>query len=243
MISFSEERLARVADMERWHFWFAGRQAILNQLWHRHVQGQCKVLDVGCGTGHTLRELSRLGHRVVGIDARPEGLRALRREWPNADVVQAVAPHLPLVDETFDVILMLDVLEHTDDLALLAQSHRLLRPGGWVLLRVPALPWLWSYRDEAAGHLRRYTRAQLRKLLADARFVALDVRFYQCWLLPVAVITRLLGRRWPGLRDAEERPNRLLNQLLSAANRLEARLSDRIAWPMGLSLVAACQKA
>ena len=159
MISFSEERLARVADMERWHFWFAGRQAILNQLWHRHVQGQCKVLDVGCGTGHTLRELSRLGHRVVGIDARPEGLRALRREWPNADVVQAVAPHLPLVDETFDVILMLDVLEHTDDLALLAQSHRLLRPGGWVLLSVPALPWLWSYRDEAAGHLRRYTAA------------------------------------------------------------------------------------
>jgi SAM-dependent methyltransferase len=242
MIAFSENRLARIAELEDWHFWFAGRQAMLRRLWRRHVRGRCRVLDVGCGTGHTMRKLSDLGHWVVGMDARPEGLRELRRTWPKANVIQALAPHLPIADQTFDVVLMLDVLEHTDDDALLEQVRRVLRPRGWLILCVPALPWLWSYRDEAAGHLRRYARAQLRRLLAGAGFEALDMRFYQCWLMPVAVITRLLGRRSPGWRDKEEQPRPLLNRCLAAANRLEARLSDRIAWPIGTSLVAACQK-
>lgn len=243
MIPFSEERLARLADMERRHFWFRGRQAMVERLWQRHVKGPCRVLDVGCGTGHMAQWLSIRGHSVAGLDARPEGLRAMRRARPEADLVQAEAAHLPLADASFDVVLMLDVLEHVDDAASLKQVHRVLRPGGWVILSVPALPWLWSYRDLAAGHRRRYTRRQLQQRLIGACFDVRDMRFYQFLLMPLAMATRLAGRRGPRLRDLEERPPRLFNRIMTGANRLEARLSDWIAWPAGTSLLAACRKS
>lgn len=242
MIAFSQERLARIAEMERRHFWFVGRQTIMRRLWQLHVYGTCRVLDVGCGTGHTLRELASQGHWVVGIDGRREGLQILKQEGVTSAVAQAGAPHLPLRDQSFDVVLMQDVLEHTDDVALLAEAHRLLRPGGWLLLSVPALPWLWSYRDDAAGHLRRYTREHLRRRLVEAKYSILDMRYYQCCLLPMIALTRLLGRRGPGLRDQEDRPLGPLNRVFSIINRLEARFSDTIPWPLGSSLVAACRR-
>jgi hypothetical protein len=69
---------------------------------------------------------------------------------------------------------------------------------------VPAMPWLWSYRDEDAGHLRRYTRRRLNRLLVGAQLRVREMRYYQCLLFPLVAVTRLFGRKRPGLRDFEE---------------------------------------
>ena len=241
---FPRERLARLSQLERWHFWFAGRRALIDRLLKQCVDGTARrILDLGCGSGLGVETLTLRGYRVVGLDRRPEGLHATRRSLSGLWLLQADATSLPFVQGAFDVVLLLDLLEHLDDRMLLAEVGRVLRPGGWVLVTVPAMPWLWSYRDEAAEHLRRYTRRQLTRLLADMGLPVQGVYYYQCVLFPLVVITRLWGRSGPGLRDLEERPISLLNTVLTWVNRAEVRLGGVVRWPWGSSLVALCRKA
>ncbi|HEX8212793.1 MAG TPA: class I SAM-dependent methyltransferase [Longimicrobium sp.] len=242
-LGFTSERLAQLARMERWHFWFVGRRALIDGLLDRHVvRPEPRVLDLGCGTGLMLQRLERRGCRAVGVDMRPEGLRHLRQASPGSPTVQADATHLPFAGDSFDALLLLDIVEHVDDRALLAEVRRVLRPGGVAVLTVPAFPWLWSYRDEAAGHLRRYTRRGLMGSLAGAGLAIREVRYYQFLLFPLVVVSRWLGRRGAAMRDAEERPGGALNALLSRVNRAEAALGRFVPWPWGSSLAAVCVK-
>ncbi len=189
-----------------------------------------------------LETLIRQGYRAVGLDLRPEGLYATHQALPRSWLLQAEATQLPLRDNVFDAVMLLDVLEHAEDQVLLAEVRRVLRPGGLAVIAVPAMPWLWSYRDKACGHLRRYTRQRFLGLLADAQLQVQEVRYYQCLLFPLLMITRLLGRRGPGLRNFEERPRSILNAILSWINRVEVRLGDVVRWPWGSSLVVSCRK-
>ena len=239
---FRPDRLARLSQLERWHFWFVGRRVLLDRLLDKYLRHQMRILDVGCGTGLMPAILTRRGYHVVGLDLRPEGLRATRQVLPGANLIQAEATRLPLAENQFAAVLLLDVLEHVDDQALLREVRRVLQPRGVVVMTAPALPWLWSYRDEAAGHLRRYTRQRLERIIADSQLEAREIRYYQCFLLPVVIMTRVLGRQGAGPRDLEERPLPILNAVMSWINRLEARLSEVISWPWGSSLVAVGRK-
>jgi len=238
-MQFTQGRLFRISQLERWHFWFVGRRFLVDRLLGAHLAHPARtVLDLGCGTGLMVEALTEKGHRVVGMDMRPEGLYATRRALPQAELVQADAMHLPLRDDSFDAVILLDVLEHIDDIALLANLYEVLKPKGILLVTVPAMPWLWSYRDRAAGHLRRYTHTHLRRALVGARFRVREVRYYHFSLMPVLGTMRLLGRRGPRLRDLEEKPRPLLNHIMAHIVRFEVRLSDWVPWPWGTSLVA-----
>ncbi len=240
---FPADRLQRIGELERWHFWFVGRRILLDKLLRKYLAGETRqVLDLGCGTGRMVEHLLEQGHQVVGLDIRSEGLATTRLERADAKLVQADAIHLPLGVHTFDAVLILDLLEHVDDQSLMGEVRRILRPGGVALMTVPAMPWLWSYRDAAAGHRRRYTRRRLARLLDEAGFTPLKMRYYQCLLFPFLVLSRLLGRKGPKLRDAEERPPRRLNAILTWITLLEVKLGDRIPWPWGSSLVVACRR-
>ena len=240
---FDGERLARIRALERWHFWFVGRRELVRGLLARHLDpAPQRVLDVGCGTGHLAGELLGAGHRVTAVDFLPEALAAARSDAPAVGLLRADAGRLPLAAGAFDAVTILDVLEHVDDVAALAELRRVLRPGGLLVLTVPAFPWLWSHRDDAAGHRRRYTRKRLHAVLADAGFAPVESGAYQCALFPAVVASRLLGRRGPRLRDAEERPPALLNAALAWINRREAALGPgRL--PFGSSLAAACRRS
>ena len=240
---FSAERLARLAEIERWHFWFAGRRALLEWVWkqYRGATGGL-VLDLGCGTGAWLEVLRRDSQTLLGIDLLSEGLQKVRSAAPGSWLVQAEATQLPLPKALLGHVLMLDVLEHVDDRQALAEVHRVLSPQGRVILMVPAIAWLWSYRDVAAGHLRRYSRGQIMRVCREAGFSIELVRRYQFLLLPLIILTRLLGRRGPRLRDLEEAPHPALNAILRWANVLEAKLSRYISWPWGSSILVVCTK-
>ena len=241
---FTAERLARVAAMERWHFWFIGRQALVGRLIERYVERSDRpVVDIGCGTGAWIEQLGRQGYLALGLDRRPEGLTVARRTTPGLWLVQAEALQLPLREGAAAAVTLLDVLEHVDDdRALLAEVARLLREDGVALITVPALPWLWSHRDEAAGHKRRYTKRTLVRRLTEAGFAVEKVRHYQFFLFPLVLAARWLGRKRPSVSDLEERPHQIINTLLGWINLLEARLADVIAWPWGSSLVVVSRK-
>jgi SAM-dependent methyltransferase len=241
-LGFDGARLAKIRELEDWHFWFVGRRELVRGLLTRHLEpAPQRLLDVGCGTGNLAGELLAAGHRVTALDRLPEALAAARADTHAVGLLRADASRLPLRSGAFDAITMIDVLEHVDDAAALAELRRVLRPGGLLVLTVPAAPWLWSHRDRAAGHLRRYTRRSLEAVLTAGGFTPLELGAYQCALFPVVAASRVLGRRGPRLRDAEERPPALLNAALAWINRREAALGPgRL--PFGSSLAAACRR-
>ncbi len=240
--SFSPDRLARLGEIERWHFWFIGRQTLVKQFLEKYLSGGVSLLDIGCGTGWMMEQLIRQGYQVTGLDFRLEGLQATRERLSKALLIQADATYLPIAEAAFNGIILLDVLEHVNDVLLLKQANHLLKPGGIAVISVPALPWLWSYRDVAAGHRRRYTRRHFRQLLAESGFKIMEIRYYQCLLLPITILARILGREDSRLRDLEDRPSPVLNKTLAGINRIEVKLGNFIAWPWGSSLLTVCKK-
>lgn len=189
-----------------------------------------------------VEKLTPDGYRVAGMDLRGEGLLATSRMLPEVGLVQAEASHLPFEKNVFDAVLLLDILEHVNDRAALREVRSILRPRGIAIMTVPALPWLWSYRDKAAGHLRRYTREGLRQLIVQSGFEVQEISYYQFILLPMLVMTRLLGRKGPAIRDMEDQPHWLVNRALTWINRREVALRPVISWPCGSSIVAVFRK-
>jgi SAM-dependent methyltransferase len=230
---FPLDRLEKVRQLERWHFWFVSRREMLASIASRVIRTGDTVLDIGCAGGANL-SLAGRGVRAVGVDIHIEELRA--------GMMQGDATSLPLRDETIEVVLALDVLEHVDDDAMVGEVRRVLRTGGHLIATVPALRSLWSVRDEAAGHRRRYTRASLRALLERHGFRIDELRGFQLLLLPLVLLSRLPSRASVAARDREDAPPRWLNALFLAVNRLELRLPRLLRPPVGSSFAVVAVK-
>jgi SAM-dependent methyltransferase len=241
--TFSPARLGKLAEIERRHFWFVARRRLLNALLRSAVPaGFETALDVGCGTGANAAVLRSHGREVVGLDFRPEGIATARQQHcGDASFVRGDAARLPFANGAFDVVTALDVLEHIDDEAALEEIVRVLRPGGAIIVSVPAMPWLWSYRDIDAGHRRRYARRGLLRLLRKSHLDVHRLNYFQCLLFPL-VLTRVVSRKSRAARDREDAPAPMVNSVLSWISQIEVRLSHVVTWPFGSSLVAVCRK-
>ncbi|HWZ83194.1 MAG TPA: methyltransferase domain-containing protein [Terriglobales bacterium] len=245
------EQLSRIEDR---HFWFRSRNRLILEL-VRHFSSSSElcnlVLEVGCGTGNVLRVLEKAcpNSMVVGLELWFEGLKHARNR-SGAALVQADIRNLPFRKQ-FDLVGMFDVLEHIpEDEATLRLAHGALRPGGQLLLTVPAHPSLWSYFDEAAHHCRRYSQEDLRSKLESAGF---EVRFlteFMASILPIVWTYRKLNtlRRKPGstqqLASDEFRLVPVVNGILTGMLYLEAQWVSRgHTLPAGTSLVVVARKA
>jgi len=238
-IAFPLARLEKLRQLESWHFWFVSRRELVASLLAREVRAGETLLDVGCGTGANLA-LASDSVRRIGIDIHIEELKC---DWgltpTTLNVLQGDAMSLPLQSSSVDVVLALDVLEHVDDEAMIAEVARVLRRGGRLIATVPAVRALWSVRDEAAGHRRRYGRATLRELVTRHGFRIRELRGFQFVLLPVMLLSRLTRRNSVVARDLEDAPPRWLNRLFLAVNRMEQRL---LRPPIGSSLALVAVK-
>jgi SAM-dependent methyltransferase len=194
----------RLAPIEDSHFWFRARNQLIFSTIRRLVEiipPHACILEVGCGTGNTLRWLKRAygTGSVLGMDLWLEGLR-YAKERTDCLLVQGDI-RCPPFARSFHIIGLFDVLEHLqDDREVLARLRELLVPGGWLVLTVPARPSLWSYFDEASRHCRRYSTAQLTETLAAAGYDPCFVSEFMAPLLPLVWLWRkcvapLLGRR------------------------------------------------
>jgi SAM-dependent methyltransferase len=227
------------------HWWYRGRRRVLRaQLDRLPLAPGARLLDAGCGSGRTLDELARYG-RASGIDLSPEAVAAAQRRG-HRDVRVGRVEELPYPDATFDVVTCLDVIEHTpDDRASLAELRRVARPGGLLLVTVPAYQGLWSWHDEVNLHFRRYDSASLRAAAREAGWdVVSDTHFNSVLLGPAAVVRLAQRRRARHTHsDLELTPPRL-NGLLELPLRLESRLvAAGTRLPAGLSLLAVLRRS
>jgi SAM-dependent methyltransferase len=242
-------------ELDDRHWWFAARRRIVLQVLRGALRergdrggGPPRILDIGCGAGATLRELARLGD-ACGLDTEPSAVEAAARR-SGCDVRLGRLPEsVPFEEGAFDVVTLLDVLEHIeDDAASLATIERLLKPGGILLCTVPAYRFLWSEHDVANEHKRRYTRPGLRARIEGAGLRIRKLTYYNTFLFPPIAALRL-ARGQPGSAAAAAggRPDlgsvpAPLNALLRGVFAAERHWLRVGSFPFGVSVLALAQK-
>jgi len=208
--------IAKLARLEDTHWWYRERRHLLARSIARLTPG--RALDIGAAAGGNTRVLREHGWRAVALEYGAEGAAIAHSR--GLAVMRADATRLPLASGALDLVVAFDVLEHIDDDdAAAAEIARVLRPGGTVLIAVPADPRLWSAHDEAVGHVRRYTRPELVSLLTRNGLRVVDVRSWNVLLRPVAA----WRRRTSTGSDLEELPA-VVNGSLRLVVALERRL-------------------
>ena len=160
----------KLYKFEQFYWWHVGRRDILNFFLKKFLNKKgIQILEIGCGTGGNLEILSNLSE-VTGLDVSKYALDFCRKRGVN-NLVLGRAEKTNFPSESFDLILMLDVLEHIkDDKKAIGETRRILKEGGYFLVTVPAYQFIWSEHDEILGHYRRYSISDFSKKLEEAGF-------------------------------------------------------------------------
>ena len=234
------------AEERQW--WYAGMRAITDALLKEplqslHAEGRPRLVDAGCGTGQNLRHFGGWAE-ASGFDLSPEALRFCRARGVQAARASVLA--LPVRGASVDVVTSFDVIYHgwvESDLRAVDELVRTLRPGGILLVRVPALMLLWGAHDEAVHSRHRYTAPELRDLLSRAGLSRVQVTYCNSILFPLLALRRTLDR-WLGRHgsDVEFLPAPL-EWLFLRFLRIEAWLIGLgVRLPIGASVMAVGRK-
>jgi SAM-dependent methyltransferase len=236
---------AAEAKIEATHWWFVERRRLFASLLLRcAVPADATVVDIGTGTGANLRLLKEIGFKnVTGIDPSAEAARWCA-EKGLGDVRFGDAKALPLPDQSVDLVIATDVIEHVDDDQLAVREiYRVLRPGGTVLFTVPAFPGLWGLQDEVSHHYRRYRMGPFLKMLDRADFrVTRKFHFNYILFLPIFLARQLIRVFGIQLNSENEVNNPLLNRLLGVLFRFDVTTAPYLKPPFGVSILALAHK-
>jgi 2-polyprenyl-3-methyl-5-hydroxy-6-metoxy-1,4-benzoquinol methylase len=230
-------------DLYERHWWWRAREMVLLKTLREVCPSgrSARILDVGCGDGLLFDQLGALGE-VYGVE-------------PDASLVTEGGPHAARIHvgpfdptytpaEPFDVVLMLDVLEHLEDAsAALRHVTRLLRSGGRLVVTVPAFMALWTGHDDINQHLTRYTKHSFAALLEDEPLRLDDWRYFSHWTAAVKWVLHWCERLLRAEPTPARVPNPLVNRILYALSRAEETMFGRLRLPFGSSLLAVLTRA
>ncbi|MCT8000922.1 class I SAM-dependent methyltransferase [Sphingomonas sanguinis] len=229
----------RMAAHDSTHWWYRARRDILADYLDRYgkLPKDARILEIGCGTGHNLPMLASFG-TVDAIEIDPAA-RAIASQRLGRPVGDAPLPELPGIERGgYDLIAVLDVVEHIeDDVAALAAMKSCLKPGGKILIAVPAHQWMWSAHDVVNHHHRRYSKTTLVAAIEKAGLKPHKLGYFNSLLFPLAAAARIAGRI-SGRDDSDDSPPPApLNKAFEAIFRLERHLVGRVPMTPGVSIV------
>lgn len=232
------EEYERMYHLEDSYWWFVGRHHLVLTFLQTLYRSErnLAILDIGCGTGAMSQKLANWG-TVISADFSPFALSFSRRRGIHC-LCAADAMRLPFRNNSFDLIVALDILEHlSDDDAALCEFQRVLKPGGHVIVTVPAYRGLWSGHDEALMHFRRYVAREIRDRFAAAGFQIQKLSYAMTFLFPVVWLVRKLSALRAGEPKASLVPvPRSINRLLVSLLTLENALIRRLNLPFGVTV-------
>ncbi len=231
-----------IAALEDRHWWYAGQRAIACALLRRaSLPPQAAILDAGCGAGGGLKWLGEFG-APTGIDFHPRAVQHSARI--SSRLARASVQALPFPEQAFDLVTSFEVICHlavADDVAALKEFARVLRPGGWLLLRVPAHDWLRGAHDRHVHTRQRYARHEVGAKLARAGFRVHRLSYAGAFLFPLAIPRRLVQPAAASATDVSL-PHPLINRALTRLLAAESLWLTRFDAPFGLSVIALAQK-
>ncbi len=234
----------RMAELDQHHWWFTARRRILSSVIRRIVRppAGARILELGCGTGHNLETLGAFGRvEASELDDHAREIATKRLGRPVEKVALPDLGNFPA--GSYDMIALLDVLEHVpDDKASLAAIFTRLKPGGALLLTVPANPWMWSAHDVAHHHHRRYRKSEIAALARAAGFDIDLLSPFNTMLFPLIAGVRLLNKMRGHDSADDALPAKPVNSALDAVFGAEAGLIGRLPFPFGVSLVAVLRR-
>jgi SAM-dependent methyltransferase len=231
------------------HYWWyqALREHVADSIEPSVVE--FSILDAGCGSGGMLAALRKKFPQaeLTGLDESEHALELVRARKIGAHLVCASVHELPFPAQSFDFVLSLDVWSHAgvNDALAAHEVHRVLRPGGKLILNLAAFDSLKGAHDCAVDVDRRYTRAQVRVLLRGEDFEIERLTYWNAVFAPPIAVLRWLSRRRPASEEARSdfRPlPRFLNSALKGLAALELRASRHLSLPFGTSVFAVARK-
>ncbi|MDD3012420.1 MAG: class I SAM-dependent methyltransferase [Candidatus Gastranaerophilales bacterium] len=243
-----EDRIyLKMADLEDKHWWFVSKRKIIETIINKYIKGlnyKSKILDAGCGTGSNFLMLSKFSKNITMMEYDENASKIAEQKY-NCKVYKGSLPSdIPFNDNEFDLIVLLDVLEHIDNDkdALIALKSKL-KPEGYLLITVPAFNFLWSSHDESHHHKRRYKLGELNKILLNCGFEKRYCSYYNFILFPLIVCIRFIKKL--GLLSKEDDLNaasKIVNYILTLIMSSESHLLKFFQLPFGVSIISVYQK-
>jgi SAM-dependent methyltransferase len=230
-------------EVEDKHWWFVARRSIIEQVIKKlNLPANAEIFEAGCGTGGNLAMLSHHG-KVYGMEL-DETAQNFANDLKIGEIQPGFLPNnIPFPEQKFDLIVLLDVLEHLEeDTASLQALSAKLKPSGWLLITVPAYPWLWSKHDELLHHQRRYLLNNLRQIVGSADYNINFASYFNSVLFPVIAVALLLQKLFNKGGNEQNIPPKLINQILTFLFGIERYLIGRLSIPFGVSILLLAQK-
>ena len=234
-------------ELENRYWWYLSRSHVFHKILTSFFPGspEKKIVDFGCGSGGVIPMLSRHG-QVLGLDIEPQALEFCRSKGFYNVALMKGYYDTGQSSESADLVSLFDVLEHfEDDSRALRETNRILKPGGYTLISVPAFGFLWSELDDAAHHFRRYTRSDMKVKLEQNGFEVVKASYLFFFLFPLVFTYKILSllkrnRQNPQFRYQEfPRP---INRVLVWPAKIEAVLLNFLNFPLGSTLMILARK-
>jgi SAM-dependent methyltransferase len=232
-------------QFEKSHWWLLKRRELIVQ-WISKFPKDVAILDIGCSSGVLLTDLKNRGYcKLHGIDVSGNAV-ALAREHGHRSAQVMDGGNVTFEDESFDVVIASDCLEHIeDDKRALYHWHRILKPGGTLILFVPAFMFLWSTHDVVNHHRKRYSNRELVNLAQSAGFKIERKGFWNFFLFPGIALIRLLLFLLPNSSNQDyklNQPSAFINSVLANIITVENRLLRHVDLPIGISTYVVVRK-
>lgn len=226
------------------HFWYKVRRNLTHDLIRKYFpkRNDLNVLDVGCGTGAVLRELNQYG-KVQGLDFSQTAV-FFCKERGLVNVEVGSATDIRYEKNTFDLVLVLDILEHIeDDKKAISEIYRVLKPEGIAIIFVPTFMFLWGVTDELSQHFRRYTIKELKNKTRESGFKVIKASYFNTFLfLPIAILRIIVRIFNIKIKSENELGTPRTNKILYKIFNLERKFLSFMNFPFGVSGLIVCQK-
>lgn len=254
-VEYQETGFETLVKMQSKHFWYIGRHKFLftslqKYLKHTHQN----IIDLGGGVGGWIKYLtdtSEFKFKKFALgDSSNVALIEAKKVLPKGIDVFQVDLMSTQWNEVWDVIFLLDVLEHCpDDVSILNEVYKSLKPGGLLIMTTPALMCFWSHNDEYAKHLRRYSAKDYVRLASLTNFKLIDARYFMFFLSPLYWLSRKFKLRElseedliNAIKKEHEIPHPWVNYLLTKLFSAESAVGHAVRFPWGTSILGVFQK-